>query len=404
MCDILDYRHAAVDIQHNIQRDEGTYYYLCRRNDLEKLPLNLQFFAKDGPGGEKTEEPTAKKLEDARKEGQVAKSREIANGLGLLALFLLLKFMVGSIGTRFLESFSMVYNRIPVICRLNGGTSPMGDISILLRTVMLRLLIILLPILLIGFAVAFISDLFQVKWRPTTKPLQPKFSKLNPLNGFKKIFSAQSLVELVKSIAKILLIALVSYSYIKDKGALLYALYDMSMMQAVNLIGETVIDLGIRISAIYMIIAGADFMYQKYKFKNDMKMTKQEVKEEYKNAEGDPEIKGKIKARMREASQRRMMQAIPKADVVITNPTHYAVAIQYDTEVAPAPIVVAKGSDYLAQKIKEIARENNIEIVEDKPLARMLYANVDIDKQIPPELYQAVAEVLAMVYHAQGRV
>lgn len=298
----------------------------------------------------------------------------------------------------------MVYNRIPVICKLNGGTSPMGDISVLLRTVMLRLLIILLPVLLIGFAVAFVSDLFQVKWRPTSKPLQPKFSKLNPLNGIKKIFSAQSLVELVKSVAKILLIALVTYSYIKKKSGLLYALYDMSMMQAVNLIGETVIELGIRISAIYMIIAGADFMYQKYKFKNDMKMTKQEVKEEYKNAEGDPEIKGKIKARMREASQRRMMQAIPKADVVITNPTHYAVAIRYDTEVAPAPIVVAKGSDYLAQKIKQIARENNVEIVEDKPLARMLYANVDVDKQIPPELYQAVAEILAMVYHAQGKV
>ena len=404
MCYIFDYRYDAVDIQHNIQRDEGTYYYLCRRNDLEKLPLNLQFFAKDGPGGEKTEEPTAKKLEDARKEGQVAKSKEIANGLGLLALFLLLKIMVGSIGTSFLESFSMVYNRIPVICKLNGGASPMGDISVLLRTVMLRLLIILLPVLLIGFAVAFVSDLFQVKWRPTSKPLQPKFSKLNPLNGIKKIFSAQSLVELVKSVAKILLIALVTYSYIKNKGGLLYALYDMSMMQAVNLIGETVIELGIRISAIYMIIAGADFMYQKYKFKNDMKMTKQEVKEEYKNAEGDPEIKGKIKARMREASQRRMMQAIPKADVVITNPTHYAVAIRYDTEVAPAPIVVAKGSDYLAQKIKQIARENNVEIVEDKPLARMLFANVDVDKQIPPELYQAVAEILAMVYHAQGKV
>lgn len=404
MCYIFDYRYDAVYIQHNIQRDEGTYYYLCRRNDLEKLPLNLQFFAKDGPGGEKTEEPTAKKLEDARKEGQVAKSKEIANGLGLLALFLLLKIMVGSIGTSFLESFSMVYNRIPVICKLNGGASPMGDISVLLRTVMLRLLIILLPVLLIGFAVAFVSDLFQVKWRPTSKPLQPKFSKLNPLNGIKKIFSAQSLVELVKSVAKILLIAFVTYSYIKKKSGLLYALYDMSMMQAVNLIGETVIELGIRISAIYMIIAGADFMYQKYKFKNDMKMTKQEVKEEYKNAEGDPEIKGKIKARMREASQRRMMQAIPKADVVITNPTHYAVAIRYDTEVAPAPIVVAKGSDYLAQKIKQIARENNVEIVEDKPLARMLFANVDVDKQIPPELYQAVAEILAMVYHAQGKV
>lgn len=404
MCYFFDYRYDAVDIQHNIQRDEGTYYYLCRRNDLEKLPLNLQFFAKDGPGGEKTEEPTAKKLEDARKEGQVAKSKEIANGLGLLALFLLLKIMVGSIGTSFLESFSMVYNRIPVICKLNGGASPMGDISMLLRTVMLRLLIILLPVLLIGFAVAFVSDLFQVKWRPTSKPLQPKLSKLNPLNGIKKIFSAQSLVELVKSVAKILLIAFVTYSYIKKKSGLLYALYDMSMMQAVNLIGDTVIELGIRISAIYMIIAGADFMYQKYKFKNDMKMTKQEVKEEYKNAEGDPEIKGKIKARMREASQRRMMQAIPKADVVITNPTHYAVAIRYDTEVAPAPIVVAKGSDYLAQKIKQIARENNVEIVEDKPLARMLFANVEVDKQIPPELYQAVAEILAMVYHAQGKV
>ena len=312
--------------------------------------------------------------------------------------------MVGSIGTSFLESFSMVYNRIPVICKLNGGASPMGDMSMLLRTVMLRLLIILLPVLLIGFAVAFVSDLFQVKWRPTSKPLQPKFSKLNPINGIKKIFSAQSLVELVKSVAKILLIAFVTYSYIKKKSGLLYALYDMSMMQAVNLIGETVIELGIRISAIYMIIAGADFMYQKYKFKNDMKMTKQEVKEEYKNAEGDPEIKGKIKARMREASQRRMMQAIPKADVVITNPTHYAVAIRYDTEVAPAPIVVAKGSDYLAQKIKQIARENNVEIVEDKPLARMLFANVDVDKQIPPELYPAVAEILAMVYHAQGKV
>ena len=224
MCYIFDYRYDAVDIQHNIQRDEGTYYYLCRRNDLEKLPLNLQFFAKDGPGGEKTEEPTAKKLEDARKEGQVAKSKEIANGLGLLALFLLLKIMVGSIGTSFLESFSMVYNRIPVICKLNGGTSPMGDISMLLRTVMLRLLIILLPVLLIGFAVAFVSDLFQVKWRPTSKPLQPKFSKLNPLNGIKKIFSAQSLVELVKSVAKILLIALVTYSYIKKKSGLPYAL------------------------------------------------------------------------------------------------------------------------------------------------------------------------------------
>lgn len=307
-------------------------------------------------------------------------------------------------GRQFLESFDMVYARIPDICKLRGGTSPAGDIATLLRIIMLRLLLIILPVFLVGVIVAFVSDLVQVKWHPTTKPLKPKGSKLNPINGFKKIFSAQSLVELVKSIAKIFLIAYVTYSYIKDKQPLLFSLYDMPMMQAVNLIGNTVINLGIRISAIYMIIAALDFAYQKYKFNKDMKMTKQEIKEEYKNSEGDPEIKGKIKQRMREASQRRMMQSVPQADVVITNPTHYAVAVKYDPETAPAPIVVAKGADFVAQKIKEIARENDVQIVEDKPLARMLYANVDIDDQVPPELYQAVAEVLAFVYHAQGKV
>ena len=165
-----------------------------------------------------------------------------------------------------------------------------------------------------------------------------------------------------------------------------------------------VTDLGIRIAAVYMVIAFADFAYQKYKFAKDMKMTKQEVKDEYKQSEGDPQIKGKIRQKMREASQRRMMQDLPKADVVITNPTHYAVAIKYDPEVAEAPTVLAKGEDYLAQRIKEIARENHVEIVENKPLARMLYANVEVGEAVPPELYQAVAEVLAFVYHLQGKV
>lgn len=155
---------------------------------------------------------------------------------------------------------------------------------------------------------------------------------------------------------------------------------------------------------VYMILALADFAYQKYKFHKDMKMTKQEVKEEYKNQEGNPEIKGKIRQRMREVSQRRMMQSLPQADVVITNPTHYAVAVKYDPDESPAPVVLAKGEDFLAQKIKEVAKEHDIEIVENKPLARMLYANVDIGEQIPPELYQAVAEVLAFVYHAKGRI
>ncbi len=154
----------------------------------------------------------------------------------------------------------------------------------------------------------------------------------------------------------------------------------------------------------YMLIALADFIYQKVKFKNDMKMTKQEIKEEFKQQEGDPQIKGKIRQKMREASMRRMMQELPQADVVITNPTHYAVAIKYEPEVADAPVVIAKGEDHLAARIKEVAKENKIEIVENKPLARMLYANVEVGEAVPPELYQAVAEVLAFVYHLQGKI
>jgi flagellar biosynthetic protein FlhB len=168
--------------------------------------------------------------------------------------------------------------------------------------------------------------------------------------------------------------------------------------------GNLTINMGIRVAAVYMIIALVDFIYQKRKFHTDMMMTKQEVKDEMKESEGDPQIKSKQRQRMREASQRRMMQELPKADVVITNPTHYAVAIQYDQEKYNAPIVLAKGADYLAKKIKEIAKENDVEIVENKPLARMLYANVEIGAVIPPELYKAVAEVLAFVYHLKGKV
>lgn len=368
------------------------------------LEYNLQFFAKDGPGGEKTEPATAKKLEDARNEGQVAKSREIANGVGLMALFLVLKSWTGKMGTNFLETFYVVYNRIPEISNLIGGTAPENEMILLLRYGAIRLLVIILPILLIGFVMAFLCDFFQVKWHPTTKPLQPKFSKLNPISGFKKIFSVHSLVELLKSFIKIVIIVWMAYSYIKDKTEYLYLLYDMEIMPALNLLLKVVTDLGIRIAALYLVFSFGDYAYQKWKFSEDMKMTKQEVKEEYKNAEGDPQVKGKIRSKMQEVSRRRMMQALPQADVVITNPTHYAVAIKYDPSVSDAPLVIAKGQDYLAQKIKEIARENKIEIVENKPLARMLFANVEVGEAVPPELYQAVAEVLAFVYHLQGKV
>ncbi len=368
------------------------------------LDYDLQFFAKEGAGGEKTEPATQKKLEDARKEGQVVKSREIANGLGLLALFLVLKYYIGNMGNQMIAVFSQIYNQIPSAVTFWNGYMPQNDMTIIYWKMIFYIIMIIGPVFIIAFIVAFICEVAQVKWKPTAKPLKPKFNKLNPLSGFKKLFSINAVVELIKSLAKIGLIILICKSYLEDKWSLLFLLYDIPLMQALGLVAETVTDLGIRISAFYMIIALGDFAYQKIKFTFDMRMTKQEIKEEYKQQEGDPQIKGKIKQKMREVSQRRMMQNLPQADVVITNPTHYAVAIKYNPDESDAPLVIAKGEDYLAKRIKDVAKENKIEIVENKPLARMLYANVDVGQAVPPELYQAVAEVLAFVYHLQGKV
>lgn len=365
---------------------------------------NLQFFAKDGPGGEKTEEPTQKKLDDARKDGKVAKSKELTNGVGLLSFFLILKFYCGSLGTGLIKSFSFSYSRMQEFSSLPDGNIESGDYSGLLTQAILNMIQIVLPVFLIAFVMAFVIDIVQVKWKPTAKPLQPKFNKLNPLNGFKRIFSKQALVELVKSVIKIILVVYIAYTTIKDKLIHLFYLYDMTVPKAIAWMGDTVISLGIKISLFYLIISLADLMYEKFKFKDEMKMTKQEIKDEYKNAEGDPQIKNKIRRKMLEVSQRRMMQELPKADVVITNPTHLSVAIKYDANVSDAPIVIAKGEDYLAMKIREVAKEHSIMIIENKPVARMLYANVDVGSAIPPELYQAVAEILAMVYHEQGKV
>lgn len=368
------------------------------------LQYNLQFFAKEGPGGEKTEPATEKKLNDARKEGQVAKSKEVGNAASLLALFLILKLWVGHMGQQFLQIFSDVYQRIPGATANWSGYLPENDMLAIFRHMMLEILYIIAPILATAFVIAFVCDIAQVKWKVTGKPLRPKFSKISPVSGFKRIFSPNSLVELVKSIAKIGLVVYVAYSYLQDKWQYLFLLYDMPLLQAIQLIGQLVTDLGMRIAMVYIVIAAVDYIYQRFKFAKDMRMTKQEIKDEYKQQEGDPQVKGKIRQKMQEASRRRMMQSLPQADVVITNPTHYAVAIKYDPEVADAPIVIAKGEDYLARKIKEIAKENNVEIVENKPLARMLYANVEVGQAVPPELYQAVAEVLAFVYHLQGKV
>ena len=361
--------------------------------------LDLQFFGEDGPGGEKTEEPTSKKLDDARKEGQVAKSQEICNAVSLIAMFLTLRFAGLGIGERFLENFRYVYSVIPDYTKLIRGEIVLNDYAGLLRIMIIRLLLIILPIFAIGVIVAFGTNMAQIKWMVTSKPLQPKLNKLSPMSGLKRMFSKKKLVDLALSIAKLAVIFGVVWSYIKDKFALVGLLYDMSIGAAVSEICHTVLDLGLRISIIYLLVAVLDLIYQRRKFHKDMMMTKQEVKDEYKNSEGDPQIKGKIRQKMQEASRRRMLQSVPEADVVITNPTHFAVALKYDSEIADAPVVIAKGQDFLAQKIKDEARNAGVEIVENKPLARMIYHNVDLGGKIPPELYQAVAEVLAFVYN-----
>lgn len=295
-------------------------------------------------------------------------------------------------------SFQLIYNKIPDIIDESVGGLSVYMANMVINNVLGTILLTLAPFLLIGFAIAVFSNIIQIKWKVTTKPMMPKFSKLNPISGFKRIISKDSLFELLKSIVKIVVIIYVAYTSIKDHQNDLFLIYDIPLLQVVLLVGTIVIDTGLKIAMVYIFIGIADVVYQRHKFKEDMKMTKQEVKDEFKNTEGNPEIKGRQRSRMREASQRRMMQSLPSADVVITNPTHYAVAIKYDSKQNSAPVVVAKGENFLAQRIKEVAKENHIEIVENKPLARMLYANVDVGQEVPPELYQAVAEVLAFVY------
>ncbi len=395
---------------HPTKSDSGSASRPCKNagrgdrliNSAELLKLNLQLFAKEGPGGEKTEPATEKKLSDARKEGQVAKSRELGQAFALLALFVVLKVWAGNIGHNFMNSFRINYMRMKEMTTLVGGDISVKDFCRLLNMNILQMALMVAPVFISIVVIAFVIEVMQVKWEPTAKPLMPKFSKINPISGFKRIFSKDKLVELLKSLVKIFVLGYMAYSAIRGELAVLFSLYDLELMAAVKTIGNLAINLGLKISAGYIVIGFIDFGYQKWKFAEDMKMTKQEVKDEWKNAEGDPAIKGKQKQRMMEASRRRMMQAVPSADVVITNPTHFAVAIKYDVSVFDAPYVVAKGEDFLAARIKERAAEAGVDIVENKPLARMLYYNVDLGSPIPPELYQTVAEILAAIYNARA--
>lgn len=374
-----------------------------RENTLQlyeyPFSYNLQFFA-GGSGGDKTEKATPKKLKDAREEGRVAKSTDLINGFMLFVLFVILKFFGSFMSDYFEKSFVKFYNKVP------GFSAEVFNVSKAInlgRELIFDIVIISMPIMMAGFIVALVTNVAQVGWKVTGKPLKPKLNRIDPISGAKRMFSKDKVVELIKAIAKISAISVVSYNAMKDKWKFILNLYEYEFMQAILNILSTVIDVGIKISIVFVIIGVFDFAYQKWKYLHDLKMTKQEVKDEFKQMEGDPQVKGRVRQKMREASRRRMMQELPKADVVITNPTHFAVAIRYDKETSDAPVVIAKGADFLAKHIKEVAKSHDIEIVENKPLARILYHNVEIGDKIPPELYEMVAEVLVYVYKVKNK-
>lgn len=373
-------------------------------NETLLLKLNLQFFAKDGPGGEKTEPATSKKLNDIRKEGQVAKSKELITAVSLMSLFIILKIYLSKLGTGLIDVYTQVYNSISKVVDDSYNGLPIRTAGSVMQQVIIDMIKLVIPILLVAIVIAILGNMLQQKWMVTAKPLQPKFSKISPISGFKRMFSVRQLVELIKSIAMISIIMIVVYNTVKSKMNILLTFYDVGLNTALSTIGSIIIDLGIKISAVFLIVGFADLFYQRIKFKNDNMMTKQEIKDEFKNTEGDPLVKGQIKRRMQEVSRRRMMQQLPEADVVITNPTHFAVALKYEPDAGKAPVVIAKGADYLAFQIKDKAKEYNIAIVENKPLARILYHNIDIGMEIPPELYQAVAEILAVVMRTNNRL
>lgn len=260
-----------------------------------------------------------------------------------------------------------------------------------------------LPLLMIGGLVSILFTVAQTRGLFAWESLKPKFNRLNPIEGIKKLFSLRGFIELLKSLAKIFILAYIIYRSLKDRFMLMPRLMQMEVPGAMAYTGEIILELARTAAIIMVFVAAADYLYQWYEYEKNLRMSKQEIKEEYKQTEGDPQIKGKIKQKQQEVARQRMIQAVPTADVVIRNPTHYAVALKYSPGEQLAPTVVAKGADSLALRIVRVAEENGVVTMENKPLARGLYESVDLDREIPEQFYQPVAEVLAFVYNLKKK-
>ncbi len=372
-------------------------FYICQFNPAidEVLQSGLMLFASGGE--EKTEKASPKKLKDARKKGQVIKSSDVNNFLMMVASFLVMSvfgiYLVNDIQDIMKYFISNSYNT-----SLINSTS--NSLYVLILSFCLKLAIfIFVPLVLMGV----VANLMQTGFLFTQETLKFQFNKLNPITGFKNMFSRQRVLSSLKNIILLIVLSAISYSFILDKQSDLMKLPYMAYTDILAILGEIISQLVIRILTVVAFIAAMDYGIQYVEFMRNLKMTKQEVKEEYKQMEGDPFVKGKRRQKQREMAMSRMAAAVAESTVVVTNPTHFAVALKYVHESDLIPKVMAKGVDFKAQKIKELAKENGVPIIENKPLARALYRDVEVDQEIPFELYKAVAEVLAIVYNLEKK-
>lgn len=352
------------------------------------LKFDLQLF------GEKTEKATPKKKRDARNKGQVVQSKEIGSSLVIIVVFFSLNFLWGF----YYENVSELFKSVLEITTSRNFTFDTGFIINFGKEITFLMIKLMLPTMLIALVTGVIFSYVQVGFLFTVEPLKVKLSKINPISGFKKLFSMKSVVELVKSVTKAAALLYIAINYIMDNMDLIIKVLDFPVEVIASNLWKIVYNITMRVAIFLFIVSILDYIYKKWENEKELRMSKQEIKDEYKNIEGDPLIKSKIKEKQRSIAMSRMMQEVPEADVIITNPTHFAVVIKYK-EGYESPMVVAKGQDLIALNIKRIGKENEVPIVENKPLARALYKDVEIGQYIPEEYYKAVAEVLAFVYN-----
>lgn len=352
--------------------------------------------AENKDGQEKTEPASAKRLSEARLRGQVSKSMDVTTAAMLLFGMLAIYFFGGSMITKIEILMRDTFTNLTKV------TTTVESITGVYKDTLLFIAIVALPILGSIFAITIIAEVAQVGFTFASKKFSEGsniLSNFNPISGLKKIFfSSRSAFELLKSLLKILILGLIVYQVIDSRTDDTIALMDKPFTEIATFMASLSLEMVLKVSGVYIIIALMDFLYQKHRFREDMKMTLQEVKEETKQTEGDPKIKSRLRSLMRQRVRRLMLKNVKTADVVITNPTHFAVALSYKHGSMTAPRVVAKGLDFLALQIRSIAQEANVPIVEDPPLARALYFTVNIDQDIPENLFKAVAQVLAYVY------